>query len=126
MAFSAQWCMPCRACCHNPHSSAYLLQAFLVVHVGKPTELVGNRTECALLQLLSKWGLDYKAIREAHHDSIEHLYGFSSAQKMASVLMRTPSGLRLYNKVGHSGALFSFKADVGPELDACCDASGWA
>eukprot|EP00891_Asterochloris_glomerata_P007553 jgi/Astpho2/7553/e_gw1.00115.5.1_t len=72
--------------------------AFLVVHVGKPTELVGNRTECALLQLLSKWGLDYKAIREAHHDSIEHLYGFSSAQKMASVLMRTPSGLRLYNK----------------------------
>ena len=77
-----------------------------MVHEGKPTELVGNRTECALLQLLSSWGPDYKAIREAHHDSIEQLYGFSSAQKMASVLIRTPSGLRLYNKVSHIDPLF--------------------
>ncbi len=94
------------------------LQAFLVLHEGKPTEPVGNRTECALLQLLTNWGPSYKTIREEHRSRIHKLYGFSSAQKMASVLMRTPSGLRLYNKVGHSGALFGFKADVGPDCDA--------
>jgi hypothetical protein len=25
---------------------------------------VGNRTECALLMMLGKWGIDYKVVRE--------------------------------------------------------------
>ena len=75
------------------------LQAFLVLHEGKPTEPVGNRTECALLQLLTNWGPSYKAIREEHRPRIHKLYGFSSAQKMASVLIKSNDGFRLYNKV---------------------------
>jgi P-type Ca2+ transporter type 2C len=74
-----------------------------------PLEFVGNRTECALLALaLRKWGVDYKALRsevEEKGDTVK-LYGFSSAKKMASVLVRQrdpatkqPTGfLRLYNK----------------------------
>jgi hypothetical protein len=39
-------------------------KAFLVEHEGKPTEFVGNRTECALLVMLSKLDMDYAATRE--------------------------------------------------------------
>eukprot|EP00891_Asterochloris_glomerata_P004702 jgi/Astpho2/4702/fgenesh1_pg.00067_%23_185_t len=72
--------------------------AFLVLHEGKPSEPVGNRTECALLQLLTNWGPSYKTIREEHRSRIHKLYGFSSAQKMASVLIKSSDGFRLHNK----------------------------
>lgn len=85
-------------------------KAFLIEHgPDLPLEFVGNRTECALLALaLRKWGVDYKALRSEAEEKgdIVHLYGFSSAKKMASVLVRqrdartgAPTGnLRLYNK----------------------------
>jgi hypothetical protein len=31
---------------------------------------VGNRTECALLMLLRKWGVSYKEVQDAHHASL--------------------------------------------------------
>lgn len=34
-------------------------------------ELVGNRTECALLLLLRAWGVDYTALRRLHDDAIQ-------------------------------------------------------
>lgn len=34
-------------------------------------ELVGNRTECALLLLLRAWGVDYRALRQRHDDAIQ-------------------------------------------------------
>lgn len=74
------------------------MQAFLLDKEGK-TEFVGNRTECALLVLLRDWGQDFKAMRDEHSGRIEHMYGFSSERKMASVLMKTKSGTRLYVKV---------------------------
>ena len=41
-------------------------------------------------------------MRDEHSERIEHMYGFSSERKMASVLMRTQSGTRLYVKVGNA------------------------
>eukprot|EP00198_Chlamydomonas_reinhardtii_P002721 XP_001692057.1 plasma membrane calcium-transporting ATPase [Chlamydomonas reinhardtii] len=65
------------------------------------TDFVGNRTECALLVLLRKLGFDYKQLREEREADQIKLYGFSSARKMASVLLRERAAggnLRLYNK----------------------------
>lgn len=74
------------------------MQAFLIE---KPTtvEFVGNRTECALLMLLRSWGVPFKGLREEWAGSVEHVYGFSSERKMASVLIRINAGFRLYTKV---------------------------
>jgi magnesium-transporting ATPase (P-type) len=78
------------------------LQAFLVEH-GELVEFVGNRTECALLMLLRRWGVSYKELREENHPRLAKLYGFSSERKMASVLYAADANsLHLYNKV-HSG-----------------------
>lgn len=74
------------------------MQAFLISHEKAATEFVGNRTECALLMLLRGWGVSYEVLRTRHADDVEQLYAFSSERKMASVLMRTPSGFCLYNK----------------------------
>lgn len=60
---------------------------------------VGNRTECALLVMVKKWGIDYKHIRDLHTSNVVEVFGFTSERKMASVLIRTASGgYRLYNK----------------------------
>lgn len=83
------------------------MQAFLVdaadhtavSHV-KSVEFVGNRTECALLLMLRGWGHDYKGIREHHRAAVQKVYTFSSATKMASVLVSTgDDSYRLYVKV---------------------------
>lgn len=71
-------------------------------HEDGNVDLVGNRTEGALLILLRNWGCKYKTVREQRHDDIANMYGFSSAKKMASVMLRVNGGLRLYNKVCES------------------------
>ncbi|KAG2437196.1 hypothetical protein HXX76_005860 [Chlamydomonas incerta] len=74
-------------------------KAFLV-DKDNVVEFVGNRTECALLVMLRKLGFDYVELREQREADQVKLYGFSSARKMASVLLREPGsgGLRLHNK----------------------------
>ena len=59
---------------------------------------VGNRTECALLMLARKWGAHYQLIRDDAEPNIKEVYGFTSARKMASVLVRQGDRYRLYNK----------------------------
>ncbi|GLI62465.1 hypothetical protein VaNZ11_005095 [Volvox africanus] len=62
-------------------------------------EFVGNRTECALLLFMNReLGSDYNAYRKSFEKSVEKVYGFSSAKKMASVLVRLSGNYRLYNK----------------------------
>ena len=73
-------------------------KAFLIEQEDGSTDLVGNRTEGALLMLLKSWGRSYKTARSDLHDNIVQVYGFSSAKKMASVILRHPDGMRLYNK----------------------------
>lgn len=73
-------------------------KAFLIEHDKDHVDFVGNRTECALLMMLRKWEMSYKDLRTKHEPRVANLYGFSSAKKMASVLVRTDEGYRLYNK----------------------------
>lgn len=84
------------------------MQAFLVdggdhtaVSTVKSVEFVGNRTECALLLMLRGWGHDYKGIRDSRRTTVKKVYTFSSATKMASVLVQIDEDTyRLYVKVG--------------------------
>jgi Ca2+-transporting ATPase len=66
---------------------------------GDLVTFIGNRTECALLMLARKWGADYAKLREEWEPRVVEVYGFTSARKMASVLVkRDERTLRLYNK----------------------------
>lgn len=71
-------------------------QAFLIIK--EPIGFVGNRTECALLMLLRTWDADYNIIRDRYSPMVEKVWDFDSAKKMASVLVKTADGFRLYNK----------------------------
>lgn len=75
----------------------------------KSVEFVGNRTECALLLMLRGWGHDYKGIRDSHRTTIKKVYTFSSATKMASVLVQmNEDTYRLYVKVRHPFDMLRF------------------
>ncbi|KAI8473287.1 MAG: plasma membrane calcium ATPase [Monoraphidium minutum] len=63
-----------------------------------PATFVGNRTECALLMMAKRWGVDYAKMRDEWEPNVQEMYGFTSARKMASVLVRKEGRLRLYNK----------------------------
>ena len=75
---------------------------------------VGNRTECALLMMLRTWDADYTVIREKYAPVVERVWDFDSAKKMASVLIRTSDGYRLYNKALFTApiALYNFMQHV--------------
>lgn len=70
----------------------------MIIKDPAPIGFVGNRTECALLMLLRTWDADYTTIRERYASMVDKVWDFDSAKKMASVLIRTPDGYRLYNK----------------------------
>jgi hypothetical protein len=76
---------------------------------------------------------DFPVARQARHDDVEELYAFSSARKMASVLLRAPGELMLYNKArracpagpsrGLKGAVQSvllYSLHVKPAARQCC------
>ena len=48
--------------------------------------------------LLRTWDADYNIIRDKHSPMVEKVWDFDSAKKMASVLVKTANGFRLYNK----------------------------
>ncbi|KAL3146758.1 hypothetical protein ABBQ38_014742 [Trebouxia sp. C0009 RCD-2024] len=91
-------------------------KAFLIEKEDGSTDLVGNRTEGALLILLKTWGRSYKAVRSDLREDIVQVYGFSSARKMASVMLRHLDGMRLYNKGAAELVL--------ERCSACVDADG--
>mmetsp|Transcript_23162 Transcript_23162/g.59344 ORF Transcript_23162/g.59344 Transcript_23162/m.59344 type:complete len:1051 (-) Transcript_23162:502-3654(-) len=62
------------------NSSAFLVEE------GAETELVGNRTECALLLMARAWGADYQQLRE--DADVAAVATFSSDRKRGSVLLR--------------------------------------
>eukprot|EP00201_Polytomella_parva_P009432 CAMPEP_0175050876 /NCGR_PEP_ID=MMETSP0052_2-20121109/7489_1 /TAXON_ID=51329 ORGANISM="Polytomella parva, Strain SAG 63-3" /NCGR_SAMPLE_ID=MMETSP0052_2 /ASSEMBLY_ACC=CAM_ASM_000194 /LENGTH=692 /DNA_ID=CAMNT_0016315101 /DNA_START=58 /DNA_END=2132 /DNA_ORIENTATION=+ len=76
------------------NSKAFILQD------GEKLQLVGNRTECALLLMLRTWNVDYVKLRSDRETSMVKMFGFSSARKMASVLYKHEDNSKymLYNK----------------------------
>lgn len=63
--------------------------------------------------------MGYKDLRSKHEPRVANLYGFSSAKKMASVLVRTDEGYRLYNKVSHEMQLLQ-PCGVAPAITSLC------
>ena len=79
------------------------VQAFLVEPTveGMEPEMVGNRTECALLLMLRSCGVGYAPLRDAA--AIEAVGTFTAQRKMSSVLLRLPEGAttELYSGLQH-------------------------
>lgn len=66
---------------------------------GKPVVgFSGNRTDCALLLLLRRWGYDYDKIRKDHEATKIRIFNFTSDTKMASFIETHKNGYRVYNK----------------------------
>jgi len=70
--------------------------------LGGLREYLGNKTECALLNMLMDMKIDYEAIRNDpvyNYPSGVKLFPFNSAKKRMSIVVKTKSGgLRLYTK----------------------------
>lgn len=60
---------------------------------------VGNKTECALLDLVQKWGGSYDQIRQnIPEGKLVKVFTFNSARKMMSTIIRRDDGYRVYTK----------------------------
>ncbi|GAX73955.1 hypothetical protein CEUSTIGMA_g1405.t1 [Chlamydomonas eustigma] len=60
--------------------------------------LTGNRTECALLLLAKKWGVNFQVMRDQLDGRLHRMFGFSSVKKMSSCVILTDNGYKVYNK----------------------------
>jgi len=61
------------------------------------TQRVGNRTECAMLQMLSDWGLDYLKFRDFHTQTMQIPFS-SLSKKMTSLHTYSSEEAYLYSK----------------------------
>lgn len=68
---------------------------------------------------LSGVQVSYKDLRTQNEQKIANLYGFSSAKKMAAVLVRTDDGFRLYNKVRPFSSISSLNSHWITPAVAC-------
>ncbi|CAF2314056.1 unnamed protein product [Rotaria sp. Silwood2] len=60
---------------------------------------IGNKTECALLDLVRKWGGSYDRIRQdIPEEKLVKVYTFNSARKMMSTIIQRDDGYRVYTK----------------------------
>lgn len=71
--------------------------AFVAIVEGKSQpEYVGSSSECALLQMLPQYNVDFKQVRDANPSVIIH--EFSSARKKMSTIIRKDGHFRCYAK----------------------------
>lgn len=60
---------------------------------------MGNKTECALLDLVQKWEGSYDQIRQdIPEEKLVKVYTFNSARKMMSTIVQREDGYRLHTK----------------------------
>jgi P-type Ca2+ transporter type 2B len=60
---------------------------------------IGNKTECALLDLVQRWNGSYEQIRQEFSEGkVVKVYTFNSARKMMSTLIQRDDGYRVYTK----------------------------
>ena len=60
--------------------------AYPLVSENGKFEMIGSKTECALLELAYKFGFDYRKIRTEEYCKIEKCYPFSSEKKRMAVI----------------------------------------
>ncbi|CAF3326610.1 unnamed protein product [Rotaria socialis] len=74
------------------------------IEASKPEEgglpkQIGNKTECALLDLVQRWGGSYDQIRQdIPEEKLVKVYTFNSARKMMSTIIQRNDGFRVYTK----------------------------
>ena len=79
------------------YSVACNTNAYMTIKPGKTTpEYVGKSTECALLQMITECGYDYKQIREEQETLV--LHDFNSTRKRMSTVVKYHDGFRVYAK----------------------------
>nr|ACC43965.1 plasma membrane calcium-dependent ATPase [Philodina roseola] len=75
---------------------------------------IGNKTECALLDLVQKWGGNYDQIRQdIPEDKLVKVYTFNSARKMMSTIIQRDDGFRLHTKGASEMVLSKCKSIIG-------------
>ncbi|XP_012582297.1 PREDICTED: plasma membrane calcium-transporting ATPase 4 isoform X4 [Condylura cristata] len=81
-------------------NSAYTSKILPPEKEGGLPRQVGNKTECALLGLVSDLKQDYHAVRqEVPEEKLYKVYTFNSVRKSMSTVVRKPSGgFRMYSK----------------------------
>jgi len=80
-------------------------------------QVIGNKTEGAMLLLLNSLGIDYWKIRNERFEAnpVKKLFPFSSDRKRMSVIIGTPQGaLRLYCKGASEVVLADCTFQLGP------------
>ncbi|CAG9310366.1 unnamed protein product [Blepharisma stoltei] len=70
--------------------------AFITTRDDGKRELVGDRTECALLMMTSKWNLDYHLYRVPEQQKLQ--WAFDSRSKRMTTVYEIDSGVRVYTK----------------------------
>ena len=81
-----------------PNLNYICIQAPKESEGGLPKQ-VGNKTECALLDLVQKWGGSYDKIRQdIPEGKLVKVYTFNSARKMMSTIIQRDDGYRVYTK----------------------------
>ncbi|CAF2413402.1 unnamed protein product [Rotaria sp. Silwood2] len=77
---------------------------------------IGNKTECALLDLVQKWNGSYNEIRgKFPEDKLVKVYTFNSARKMMSTVIQRDEGYRLYTKGASEMVLTKCKSIIGED-----------
>lgn len=62
---------------------------------------MGNKTECALLEMAYKFGYDFRKVRDSNNDKLKKKYPFNSTRKRMSVIVNFKSNntdFRIYTK----------------------------
>mmetsp|Transcript_2965 Transcript_2965/g.394 ORF Transcript_2965/g.394 Transcript_2965/m.394 type:complete len:151 (-) Transcript_2965:1463-1915(-) len=70
--------------------------AFLRTHENGKIEHIGNRTECALLQMIQNWGISYSEFRDAEKEEFQ--VPFTSQRKKMSTIYQDSKNITLYCK----------------------------
>jgi P-type Ca2+ transporter type 2C len=70
---------------------------------GKPLErpqIIGNKTEGALIMMIRSWGFDYEVIKEeTYNQERDRVYNFNSAKKRSTAVVHQPNGsVRIFCK----------------------------
>lgn len=61
-------------------------------------EQLGNKTECSLLEMIYKWGFDFRDIRKKFADHIVATVPFSSTRKRMSCIVQIDNKFYIYSK----------------------------
>ncbi|RYH15829.1 HAD family hydrolase [archaeon] len=80
--------------------SAYLVYKDQDGNVMERPQIIGNKTEGALIMMIRAWGVDYEEVKaKNYHEGTDRVYNFNSAKKRSTAVVHKPDGsVRIYCK----------------------------